>query len=139
MLKDVIMKYYYEQDMNCAESMIRGANEYYGLGLDENAFHTLGGFGGGCCSGRFCGACTGGVATVSNLYIHTRAHAEDKARAHVKDFTEAFIERLGSDICAELKEKYMDYSLERSRCHVTVEKAAVLLEEMITKFREEDN
>ena len=53
--------------------------------------------------------------------------------------SDAFIERLGSDICAELKEKYMDYSLERSRCHVTVEKAAVLLEEMITKFREEDN
>ena len=31
MLKDFFEKYYYEQNYNCAETMIRAANEYYDL------------------------------------------------------------------------------------------------------------
>ena len=67
MLKDTVMKYYLEQDYNCAESIIRGANEYYGLGLDEKALLAFGGFGAGCYAGRLCGACAGGIAAVSSM------------------------------------------------------------------------
>ena len=108
MLRDTVMKYYLENDYNCAESLLRGANEYYGLGLDEKALLAIGGFGAGCYAGRLCGACAGSVAAVSSKYIHTRAHAEELARSRVEAFMKAFAETLGSDLCAELKERYWD-------------------------------
>ncbi len=134
MLKDVVLKYYTEQDFNCAESISRGANEYYDLGLSEEALHLLGGFGGGCCAGRLCGACAGGIAILSGMFISSRAHQEDEARAHIADFTKSFMETLGSDLCTELKEKYWDDGREAARCIVTVEKAADLLEQKITQY-----
>ena len=30
MLKDIIGKYYFEQNYNCAETILRAGNEYYG-------------------------------------------------------------------------------------------------------------
>ena len=134
MLKENVLKYYTELDYNCAESISRGANEYYGLGLSEEALRLLGGFGGGCCSGRLCGACAGGVAVISEKYILTRAHQEEAARDHVRDFMEAFIEVLGSDLCTELKERYWDDEGEAARCIRTVEMAADLLEQKITEY-----
>ena len=134
MLKDVVRKYYTEQDFNCAESISRGANEYFALGLDESALRMLGGFGGGCCAGRLCGACAGSVAVLSSVFIQTRAHQEEAARDHVRDFMEAFIEVLGSDLCDELKKKYWDGERESAKCLLTVEKAADLLEEKIAQY-----
>ena len=34
MLRETAKKYYLEQNYNCAESVLRAANEEYGLGLD---------------------------------------------------------------------------------------------------------
>lgn len=138
MLKETVMKYYLEQDYNCAESLSRGANEYYGLGLNEQALLALGGFGGGCYSGRLCGACAGGVAAISSKYIHTRAHAEELACSHVTEFVEAFIETLGSDICEELKKLYWNGEMESCKCVKTVELAAGVLEEKMEKYLAQD-
>ena len=138
MLKDTVMKYYLEQDYNCAESIIRGANEYYGLGLDEKALLAFGGFGAGCYAGRLCGACAGGIAAVSSKYIHTRAHAEELAQKRVEAFVKAFMEILGSDLCADLKEHYWDGALDRGRCRKTVELAAGVLEQKMEEYRAED-
>lgn len=138
MLKDVVMKYYLDQDYNCAESLSRGANEYYGLGLSEEALLALGGFGGGCYSGRMCGACAGSVAAISSKYIHTRAHAEPLACNRVTEFVKAFRETLGSDLCDELKERYWDDSLEKCKCVKTVELAVQVLEKQMAKYMAED-
>ncbi len=138
MLTDTVLKYYLEQDYNCAESLSRGANEYYGLGLNEEALLALGGFGGGCYSGRLCGACSGGVMAISSKYIHTRAHAEELACNRVTEFVEAFIETLGSDLCDELKKRYYDDSLECCKCIKTVKMAAGVLEEKMVKYMAED-
>ena len=35
MLKDIFEKYYFDGNYNCAETMIRAANEYYSLGLHD--------------------------------------------------------------------------------------------------------
>ena len=47
MLRDYVKKYYLEQRRNCAESLLRAANEAYGLNLTEADFALLSGFGGG--------------------------------------------------------------------------------------------
>ena len=46
MLKEKALSYY-DADYNCAESILRGGNDAYGLGLDENALKVIAGFGGG--------------------------------------------------------------------------------------------
>ena len=138
MLKDEVMRYYRDQDMNCSESIIRGANDWYGLGLSESGLRAVGGYGGGCCAGRFCGACAGAVAVLSARFNHSRLHAEPKARAFIGEYVNSFIEVLGSDICSELKEKNIDRSLPTAKCRRTVEAAADLLEEKMQKYLAEE-
>ena len=58
MLKDKVYKYYVEQGMNCAEAMLLGANEEYGLGLSPESAKLIGGFGGGMGRRKTCGACS---------------------------------------------------------------------------------
>ena len=55
MLRDYVKKYYLEQRRNCAESLLRAANEAYGLNLTEADFALLSGFGGGMGCGSVCG------------------------------------------------------------------------------------
>ena len=138
MLRDMAMEYYLEQDYNCAESIIRTANEKYGLGLNEVAFHALGGFGGGCCAGRLCGCCAAGIAAISAKYIHTRLHADELAKERIERFTKAFIKAMGSDLCDELKKKYWKEDYANARCRRTVELAADFLELEMEQFMTED-
>ena len=138
MLRDKAMVYYLEQDYNCAESIIRAANDKYGLGLNEAAFHAFGGFGGGCCAGRLCGTCAAGIAAVSAKYIHTRLHAEEQAKQRIERFMKAYIKAMGSDLCDELKKKYWKEEYEHARCRRTVELAADFLELEMEQFMTED-
>ena len=54
MLKDVIGKYYFEGNYNCAETIIRAGNDYYGLGLHEEDMKMLGVYGAGIQCGNTC-------------------------------------------------------------------------------------
>lgn len=74
MLRETAKKYYLEQNYNCAESVLRAANEEYGLGLDEGALKLMAGFGGGMGCGGVCGALSGGIAALSKLRVSDRAH-----------------------------------------------------------------
>ena len=55
-LKDLYSKYYYDQNYNCAETMIRAGNEYYELGLHDRDMIAFGGFGADIQTGNTCGA-----------------------------------------------------------------------------------
>lgn len=137
MLLDEVLKYYADQDCNCAESLLHGANDYYNLGLTDDTFHAIGGFGGGCYSGRLCGACAGSVAAISKKYIATYAHNEQKACDRVTAFVSAFQETLGSDICKELKDMYWDNETNK-HCIKTVTLAAGVLQKQMDKYIAED-
>ena len=65
MLKDLYSKYYYDENYNCAETMIRAGNEYYELGLHDREMQMLGGFGAGIQSGNTCGAILAAVSILS--------------------------------------------------------------------------
>ena len=47
MLKERILHYYTDLGMNCAVFVVRGANDEYGLGLDEKSIKLFVGYGGG--------------------------------------------------------------------------------------------
>ena len=55
MLKETAKKYYFEGNYNCAETIIRAANDFYGLKLNDRDMIMVGGFGGGMQTGSSCG------------------------------------------------------------------------------------
>lgn len=70
MLADLIDKGFgKDQDLNCAEKILWGANQAYGLGLDHEALKLASGFGGGMGIGSLCGAVASSVMTLSKLYV----------------------------------------------------------------------
>ena len=123
-----LYEYYVEKDYNCAETVLRAANEEYGLGLDESAYRLVGGFGGGMGCGSTCGALSSGIAVISRLLIGERAHATDGFKEKCAEFCQMFERKLGSTECSVLKEKYLE---ETNRCLKTVELAYGLLEDFL--------
>lgn len=126
MLKERAAAYYLEQDYNCAEAVLRAANDEYRLGLDEKAMKLAGGFGGGLGCGETCGALCGAVAALSAAMIEVRAHATPGLKEACAAYVAKFRETLGSLDCRDIKERYRE---EGRRCARAVEAAASLLEE----------
>ena len=126
MLKDRLERYYLQEDMNCAETMLRAANEEWKLGLDEKAYRAVAGFGAGCGCGRFCGAVAGGLAALGEERIQARAHATPGFGEQCAAFVNAVETQLGSVECEELKKKYRT---EQLRCLRTLELTAEVLQD----------
>ena len=124
--KKIGEKYYLDQDMNCAESVLMAASEYYGLCLDESAFRAMSGFGGGIGCGHLCGAVVGAVAAIGAKYVNGRAHntpgLTDKTAAFLQEFQETY----GSVLCADLRRIKEDKNL--PKCFWTVSCALELLD-----------
>jgi len=75
MLADLIIKGYgNDQDLNCAEKVLRGANQAYDLGLDLEALKLASGFGGGLGIGRVCGAVTAPVSVLGQLFVKEKGN-----------------------------------------------------------------
>lgn len=105
MLKEYAEKYY-SQNYNCAETIIRAANDEYNLGLTEQAMRLCGGFGGGMGCGKACGALCGGISAVSAQLIDDRAHETPELRAKCTALVAAFNRILGDTECKNLMRKY---------------------------------
>ena len=118
--------YYLDKDMNCAEATLMAANEYYGLGLDENALHTMAGFGAGIGCEHLCGAVTGAVAAISAKFVDGRAHntpgLTDKCAAFLQEFRETY----GSELCKDLRQIKEDKGM--PQCFWTASCSLELLE-----------
>lgn len=108
MLKDHYEKYYYDGNYNCAETIIRAANEYYDLGLHDADMIAYGGFGAGIQTGNTCGAVISAVAVLSMRYIETKAHESKDIKP------QSFTPQL--------------------RCKKTIETACDILEEVINEY-----
>ncbi len=120
---DKVREYYLDKGFNCAESVLRAANDEYHLGLDEKALVTAGGFGGGMGSGSSCGALCGAIQALGAKMIDEGRAADCPGfRAKCAGYYQAFDEALGSTQCRELKPKYNN-----GRCSIVVEKAYELL------------
>ena len=94
MLRDHVKKYYLEQRRNCAESVLRAANEAWDLGLTDKDFALFSGFGGGMGCGKTCGALSGSLAALGAVYPSTKLARPDGIKtdnaALVAEFAAAF-------------------------------------------------
>lgn len=120
---------------NCAEKIVRAANEVYKLGLDQSALRLAAGFGGGMAVGETCGTVTGSVMVLSSLLVKEYAHESDKIRLAEVDFIRRYKRLTESLLCKELKAKY---SNGQDRCKKMVLLAAKLLDEVIAEHVKTD-
>ena len=131
MLKDIAAKYS-SQDYNCAESIIRAANEYYNLGLHEKDMIMQAGFGGGIQTASTCGALLSAVSVLSLKYVETRAHQSKDLQPVVFLLTKKFKERYGSTFCKDVKPQSFNKTV---RCLNTVTTACDILEETLAEYQ----
>ena len=130
MLKDFAEKYY-NDNYNCAEAVIRGGNDYYGLGLNDRDMIMMAGFGGGIQTGNTCGAIVGAVGLLSMKYVEVKAHES----ADLKPITVAFIRNLnakyGSILCKDIKPQSFTPEI---RCMGTIATVCDILEKTIEEY-----
>ncbi|MGL4607844.1 MAG: C-GCAxxG-C-C family protein [Eubacteriaceae bacterium] len=94
--------------MNCAEVLLRAADETYALNLDEDSFKMLQGFGGGFYSERTCGAFSGALAALGMRYTEERPSKQEKIIKAAKCLVKEFEKEFGSIDCDEIKTRYRD-------------------------------
>ena len=131
MLKDCYEKYYYEQNYNCAETMIRAANEYYDLGLHDRDMIMLGGYGAGIQTGNTCGAILAAVSVLSMKYVEQKAHESKDIKPITTDIIRRFNMKYGSILCKDIKPQSFEPEV---RCKKTIEAACDILEEVLADY-----
>ncbi len=131
MLRELIDNGYgVEEDFNCAEKILNGANEAYGLGLDKRALKLAAGFGGGMMTERTCGAVAAAVMVLGLLTTETVAHQSDRVKPIVQDYLSKYEVNMASIECAPLKKAYRT---EMAGCQAVILKAAEILDEVVTR------
>ncbi len=133
-LKDLYSKYYYDQNYNCAETMIRAGNEYYELGLHDRDMISFGGFGAGIQTGNTCGAILSAVSILSMRYVEQKAHESADIRPVTTALIRKFNERYGSVLCKDIKPQSFQPDI---RCKHTIETACDILEQVIAEYDRE--
>lgn len=119
---------YYKQGYNCAETIIRAANDEYNLGMDDTAMRLTAGFGGGMGCGKACGALCGGVCAISAQKVDTMAKKTPDLRPTTTALVAAFNRILGDTECKNLM---MKYKSPESGCLNTVLLACEALESVM--------
>ena len=134
MLKDLLPKYYFEQNYNCAETILRAANEYYDLKLHDRDMILVGAYGAGIQSGNTCGAVLSAAAVLSMKYVEAKAHESEDIRPVVVKLMRKFNEKYGSTLCKDIKPQSFKPEY---RCRETINTACDILEETIAEYEAE--
>ena len=134
MLKDLLPKYYFDQNYNCAETILRAANEYYDLGLHDKDMILVGAYGAGIQSGNTCGAVLSVAAILSLKYVEAKAHESEDIRPVVQKMMRKFNEKYGSILCKDIKPQSFKPEY---RCQMTIETSCDILEETIAEYEAE--
>lgn len=130
MLKE-LMKNGYPDEYNCAEKIIKGANEVYRLGLEEDSTRLFAAFGGGLAIGDTCGAVCSALGVISRLFVADTARKSELLKLIICDFMKRFQEKTGSLKCAELKKQY---AANGQKCAYILESAGEILDQIIEKY-----
>lgn len=131
MLKDMYQKYYFEQNYNCAESLLRAANDYYELGLHDREMIMVGAYGAGIQCGNTCGAVLAAAAVLSMKYVEAKAHESTDIKPVTTELIRKFNMKYGSTLCKDIKPQSFKPEY---RCKMTVETACDILEETIAEY-----
>lgn len=134
MLKDLVGKYYLDQNYNCAESVLRAGNEYYDLGLHDRDMIVVAAYGGGIQSGNTCGAVLAGAGILSMKYVEQKSHDSKDIKPVVLKLIQQFNKTYGSVLCKDIK---LQSFKPEYRCQRTVETACDILEAVIADYERE--
>ena len=136
MLKDYMDKYYFDQNFNCAETILHAANDCYGLGLSEKEMKLVAGYGAGMQTGNVCGALLAAIGVFSMKYVEVRAHDSSDIKPAVQLLTRRFREAFGGSIlCKDIKPVYFN---PESRCYQTVLNACDVIDSVISEYEKPD-
>jgi C_GCAxxG_C_C family probable redox protein len=119
-----------EEDYNCAEKILYGANIAYGMNLSESALKMSAAFGGGMGIEDKCGALTAGLMVLSQEFTNTVAHQSGQLRPITNEFLNRYTAKMGSLDCAPLKEYH---KTEAIGCKLIILEAARILDELMEK------
>ncbi|CUH95923.1 putative membrane protein [Propionispora sp. 2/2-37] len=119
-----------QEDYNCAEKILYGANQAYQLGLDRKALKLSAGFGGGMAIGSVCGALTASVMVLSHLFVKNNAHASPEIKTLTQELFAEYEKAMGCTDCIPLKEKYC---LPEVKCLQVIDKAAEILDSIVLR------
>lgn len=119
-------------DYNCAEKIITGANEAYGLNLSKRAMKLAAGFGLGMGICYTCGVVTAGVMVLSDLFVSEYAHESKRIHALSGEFIRRIEAELGCVHCKDLRGKYRT---KEAGCRHVILKAAQILDEIVERER----
>lgn len=136
MLKDLLGKYYFDQNYNCAETILRAGNEYYNLGLHDRDMIMVAAYGAGIQSGNTCGAVLAGASILSMKYVEAKAHESEDIRPVVVNMIRKFNAIYGSTLCKDIKPQSFKPEY---RCQKTIETACDIIEEVIQEFEDSKN
>jgi len=134
MLKDLLPKYYFDGNYNCAETILRAGNEYYNLGLHDYDMIMVGAFGAGIQCGNTCGAVLSCASILSLKYVEKKAHESADIKPVVMKMMRKFNEKYGSTLCKDIKPQSFKPEY---RCQMTIETACDILEEVIAEYEAE--
>jgi C_GCAxxG_C_C family probable redox protein len=113
------------EDLNCAETILAGANQAYQLGLDADALKLAAGFGSGMAMENVCGTLTAAIMVLSRLFVKERAHESTRIKELTQELIKTFEAEMGAFDCAPLKAQYRT---EERKCRDIIEKAAEILD-----------
>jgi C_GCAxxG_C_C family probable redox protein len=96
---------YFQQDYNCAQSVLLTMQEYYGIRKNKLVPRIATAFGGGIgrC-GSLCGALTGAIMAIGLKYGTDKTVLIEKEKAYeiARKFYDQFVKECGSPFCREL-------------------------------------
>lgn len=121
--------------MNCAEVLIRAANDQYDLKLSDDSFRMLQGFGAGFYSERTCGAFSGALAALGVLYTEERPSDQAKMTRAAKLLVSEFEEEFGSINCDYIKAHHRDPV---SACNPVKIRTAEVFNRVVEAIEKED-
>lgn len=133
-LKDYISGYYFDQNYNCAETIVRAANDYYGLNLHDKDMIMVGAYGGGMQTGNTCGAILGAAAVLSVRYVEVKAHESEDIKPVMEKMLSKINEKYASLLCSDIKPQEF---MPEIRCKHTVETVCDILEETMKEYEAE--
>lgn len=117
-----------EKGYNCAKTVLRAANDAWGLNLDESVYLSMGGFGGGMATRNVCGAISGGIAAMGYLYMDETGYESPLMMAKVKLLMELVKERLGDEKCSFLEPKF---KTSEEGCVPTIHVVSKIIDEVV--------
>jgi C_GCAxxG_C_C family probable redox protein len=119
-----------QEDLNCAEKILYGANKAYKLNLSPAELKIAAGFGGGMAIGSVCGALTASVMVLSLLFTEKTGHQSPRLKPLIQEFFAEYEQSMSSIVCSELKERY--YSPE-FKCKQIIAAAAQVLDKIVLR------